>query len=227
MSTPKASPTSDLLALKLSQPAQRALAGAGIKTLAQLAKRSEAEVLALHGVGPTAIPILKAALKGKGLAFKSTKPAKAAPKAAAKPATKAAAKPTKKPAPQPASSSGASVASKQIDAHIAGLGDWRGALTAQFRALVLASVPGVREEFKWGTPVWAVKSNIVAAGSFKDHVKLNFFKGAALPDPNKLFNAGLDAKGSRGIDLHPGDRLNEAGLKALLAAAAALDGAKG
>lgn len=225
MSIPKSSPTSDLLALKLSQPAHRALAGAGIKTLAQLAKRSEAEVLALHGVGPTAIPVMKAALKAKGLTFKSPKPTKTAPKAVAKPATKSVAKPAKKPAPQPASP--ASAASKQIDAHIAGLGDWRGTLTAQFRALVLASVPGVREEFKWGTPVWAVKSNIVAAGSFKDHVKLNFFKGATLPDPNKLFNAGLDAKGSRGIDLQQGDRLNEAGLKALLAAAAALDGVKG
>lgn len=225
MSIPKSSPTSDLLALKLSQPAHRALAGAGIKTLAQLAKRTEAEVLALHGVGPTAIPVMKAALKAKGLTFKSPKPTKTAPNAAAKPATKSVAKPARKPAPQPASP--ASAASKQIDAHIASLGDWRGALTAQIRALVLASVPGVREEFKWGTPVWAVKSNIVAAGSFKDHVKLNFFKGATLPDPNKLFNAGLDAKGSRGIDLRQGDRLNEAGLKALLAAAAALDGVKG
>ncbi len=227
MSIPKSPPTSDLLAVKLSQPAHRALAGAGIKSLAQLAKRTEAEVLALHGVGPTAIPEMKAALKAKGLMFKSTKPAKAAPKAALKPTAKTAAKPAKKTAGQAASSAAASAASKQIDAYLAGLGDWRGAMLSRIRKVVLAAVPDVIETWKWNVPVWGRNGNIVAASAMKQYVKINFFFGASLADPQKLFNAGLESKVMRSIDIHPNDKLNEAGLKALLAAAAALDGAKG
>ncbi len=209
----------DLQALKISQPAHRALAAAGVKTLAQLAKRTEAEVLALHGIGPSALPILRAALRAKGLAFKA-----AAKKTAAKPASAPKAKPAPaKKAAQPAAPTGGSAASGQIDAHIAALGDWRGKTVAEFRKLVLAAVPGIVEDWKWGTPVWALNGNVVAAGTFKDHVKLNFFKGAALSDPKGLFNAGLEAKGSRGIDLHEGDKLDAAGLKALVQAAAALN----
>ncbi len=244
--TKRPSPT-DLQALKISQPAHRALAGAGIKTLAQLARRTEAEVLALHGIGPSALPILRKALKAEGLAFKApvakaaaktsaTKSAatkSAAAKSAAakstaakstvtKPATKAAkaAAPAKAP-------SGGSAASTQIDAHIASLGDWRGTMITRFRKLVRETVPSAAEEFKWGTPVWALKGNLVAAGTFKDHVKLNFFKGAALGDPHRLFNAGLEAKGSRGIDLFEGDALNEPALRELLQAAVALNAGGG
>ena len=229
--TKRPSPT-DLQSLKISQPAHRALAGAGIKTLAQLARHTEAEVLALHGIGPSALPILRTALKSAGLAFKAPA-AKAATKSAAtkSAATKSAAtksavaKPAsraKKAAPTKASAS-ASAASTQIDAHIASLGDWRGTMIARFRKLVRETVPSATEEFKWGTPVWALKGNLVAAGSFKDHVKLNFFKGAEIGDPHRLFNAGLEAKGSRGIDLHEGDALNEPALRELLQAAVALN----
>ena len=73
-------------------------------------------------------------------------------------------------------------------------------------------------------PRVVAQRNVVAVGAFQDHVKINFFKGAALSDSQHLFNAGLDAKGSRGIDIHEGDRLNETAFKALLGAAIALNG---
>ncbi len=73
--------------------------------------------------------------------------------------------------------------------------------------------------WKWGTPVWSHKGNVVAVGAFQDHVKVNFFQGAALPDPQGLFNAGLEAKATRAIDLHEGDKVNEAALKELVRAA--------
>jgi hypothetical protein len=117
--------------------------------------------------------------------------------------------------------------SEQITTYIEGLGDWRGKLLARLRKLILSTDKTLVEEWKWGTPVWAHKGNVVAAGVFKDHVKLNFFKGAALPDPKGLFNAGLEAKGSRGIDLHQGDKLDEAALKALVRAAIAANGSTG
>jgi hypothetical protein len=71
--------------------------------------------------------------------------------------------------------------------------------------------------------VWSYQGNVLAAGAFQDHVKLNFFKGASLEDPRGLFNAGLDAKASRAIDLHEGDRLDEAALRDLIRAAVALN----
>jgi hypothetical protein len=114
-------------------------------------------------------------------------------------------------------------ASTTITGYIEELGDWRGALIAKIRKAVLAAAPGISEEWKWSTPVWSSGGPVCAAGAFKDHVKVNFFKGASLPDPKKLFNAGLDAKTSRAIDLQKGDRLDEAGLKALVRAAIALN----
>lgn len=113
--------------------------------------------------------------------------------------------------------------SQKIDTYIQGLTDWRGVLLARLRKLVLESASELTEEWKWDTPVWSFKGNVVAGGVFKDHVRLNFFKGAALPDPKKLFNAGLEAKTSRGIDFHEGDKVNEAALKELIRAAAALN----
>jgi hypothetical protein len=91
------------------------------------------------------------------------------------------------------------------------------------RKLILAAEPGLTEEWKWGTPVWSLKGNVVAVGAFKDHLKINFFKGASLADPHNLFNAGFDAKATRGIDLHEGDKINEAALKELVRAAVALN----
>ncbi len=112
-------------------------------------------------------------------------------------------------------------ASQLITNHIAELGDWRGKLVARLRKLILAADPDIVEEWKWGTPVWSRKGNVVSVGAFQDHVKINFFKGASLPDPHGLFNAGLEAKATRGIDLYEGDKLNEPALKELMRAAVA------
>ena len=109
--------------------------------------------------------------------------------------------------------------SQEIDKFISDLTDWRGKWIKQFRALILKTAPEVAEDWKWGVPVWTCKGNVVASGVFKDHVKLNFFKGASLPDPKKLFNAGLEAKATRAIDITEGDKLDEAALKDLIRAA--------
>jgi len=110
-------------------------------------------------------------------------------------------------------------ASQRIDKHIAELSDWRGEMIARLRKLVLEAAPEVSEDWKWSSPIWALKGNILSAGVFKDHVKLHFFKGASLQDPKGLFNAGLEAKATRGIDFHEGDQLDEAALKKLVRAA--------
>jgi hypothetical protein len=112
-------------------------------------------------------------------------------------------------------------ASQQIDKHIKDLTDWRGKMMTRLRKLVGEAAPELTEEWKWDTPVWSHKGNVVAAGVFKDHVKLNFFKGASLSDPNGLFNAGLEAKASRGIDFHEGDEIDEPAVKDLIREAVA------
>ena len=110
-----------------------------------------------------------------------------------------------------------------ISNQIAELGDWRGAMVARLRELVLAALPGLTEEWKWGTAVWTHKGLVCSTGVFKDHVKLNFFKGASLPDPSGLFNAGVDAKVMRAIDFCEGDSLNEPALKDVVRAAVAFN----
>ena len=112
-------------------------------------------------------------------------------------------------------------ASKHIDNYIKDLTDWRGKMVARLRKLILDAAPELTEEWKWDTPVWSHKGNVVAAGVFKDHVKLNFFKGASLEDPRGLFNAGLEAKASRGIDIHEGEDIDESSLKELIRTAVA------
>lgn len=117
--------------------------------------------------------------------------------------------------------------SQEIDKQIKELGsDWRGKLLARLRKLILSASSDLSEDWKWGTAVFVYKGNVVAAGIFKDHVKLNFFKGASLKDPKKLFNAGLEAKGSRGIDLAENSKIDEAALKDLIREAVALNSAK-
>jgi hypothetical protein len=117
-------------------------------------------------------------------------------------------------------------ASQKITAYIAELADWRGAMVERLRELILNSNPALAEEWKWGTPVWSYNGNVVAAAAFKDHVKLNFFKGAALPDPHGLFNAGMDAKATRAIDIHAGDTIDEPALQELIRAAVAQNAGK-
>src|ERR1700704_2198631 len=114
-------------------------------------------------------------------------------------------------------------ASEQITKHIHDLADWRGKVLAQLRKLIHDAAPGAIEEWKWNTPVWSQNGNIVAIGAFQDHVKINFFKGASLDDPHALFNAGIEAKASRAIDVHEKDRINSAAVKDLVRAAVALN----
>ena len=109
--------------------------------------------------------------------------------------------------------------SEIISDYIASLPDWRGKLLAQLRKTILEAAPDLVEEWKWDTPVFSHKGNVVATGVFKDHVKLNFFKGASLKDPKKLFNAGLEARATRGIDLFEGDKVDVSALKELIRAA--------
>jgi len=111
--------------------------------------------------------------------------------------------------------------SQLITNRIAELPDWRGQLFAQARKIILASAPGITEEWKWGTAVWSQNGNVVSVAAMKDHLKINFFKGASLDDPKGLFNAGLDAKATRAIDLFESDRINEPALSNLVRAAVA------
>jgi hypothetical protein len=113
--------------------------------------------------------------------------------------------------------------SERISVYIDELGDWRGEMLAELRRLIRAAAPELGEDWKWNTPVWSRNGNALAVGAFRDHVKINFFKGASLPDPKGLFNAGLDAKASRAIDLHRGDAIDAEAFKDLVRAAAGDD----
>ncbi|MCB9514551.1 MAG: DUF1801 domain-containing protein [Candidatus Krumholzibacteriia bacterium] len=113
-----------------------------------------------------------------------------------------------------------SAASKQIDAMIAALDDWRGERLAEIRALIHAVDPEVVEDWKWrGAPVWSRDGMIANAGAFKGKVKITFHHGAQLDDPKGLFNAGLEGNKWRAIDLHEGDALDKTAFKALVRAA--------
>ena len=94
-------------------------------------------------------------------------------------------------------------------------------MLTQLRKLILQASPDLVEEWKWNTPVWSQQGTVVAFGAFKNHVKLNFFKGASLDDPLGLFNAGLEAKVTRGIDIQEGNTINVPALKELIQDAAA------
>ncbi|MFP5393131.1 MAG: DUF1801 domain-containing protein, partial [Gammaproteobacteria bacterium] len=97
-------------------------------------------------------------------------------------------------------------ASALIDARIADLGDWRGATLAQVRGLIKEALPDVIETVKWrGVPVWEHGGILCTGETYKSAVKLTFMKGAALPDPARLFNSSLEGNTRRAIDLHAGD----------------------
>ncbi|MGN4223604.1 DUF1801 domain-containing protein [Burkholderia gladioli] len=111
-----------------------------------------------------------------------------------------------------------------IDARIAELGDWRGRTLARMRELIRQALPEVVEEWKWmGTPVWSSDGIVCTGESYRAVVKLTFAKGASLPDPAGLFNASLDGKVRRAIDLHEGASIDEAAFIALLREAARLN----
>lgn len=91
---------------------------------------------------------------------------------------------------------------------------------AHLRDIINAADPNLQEDWKWGTAVWTSRGNILALGAFKDHLKINFFKGASVADPRGLFNSGLDAKQSRSIDLREDDAIDEQALQDLIRSAA-------
>jgi len=126
-----------------------------------------------------------------------------------------------------AQSKGGLTPSQQITRRIEELPDWRGKMLTRLRKLVLEAAPGITEDWKWDSPVWSHNGPVCAAGAFKDHVKLNFFKGASLKDPKRLFNAGLDAKATRAIDFLQADTIDAPALKDLIRAAVALNAPAG
>jgi hypothetical protein len=115
-------------------------------------------------------------------------------------------------------------ASAFIDAKINELGDWRGKTLAKVRAIIHKADPEIAEEWKWmGTPVFSHGGIVCTGESYKNVVKMTFAKGAALKDPSGLFNSSLDGNVRRAIDIHEGDKVDEAALKDLIRAAVALN----
>jgi hypothetical protein len=120
-------------------------------------------------------------------------------------------------------------ASALIDQKIKELEDWRGKTLAKVRAIIRQADPEIVEEWKWrkesspGTPVWSHGGLVCTGETYKTVVKMTFSKGAALKDPSGLFNSSLDGNVRRAIDIHEGDKVNEAALKGLIRAAVALN----
>ncbi|WP_433589943.1 DUF1801 domain-containing protein [Pseudomonas koreensis] len=115
-------------------------------------------------------------------------------------------------------------ASSLIDARIAELADWRGAILGEIRKVMHQADPEVLEEWKWrGVPVWSRGGIICTGETYKTAVKMTFAKGAALVDPAGLFNASLEGNTRRAIDFHEGDQVDEQALKALIREAIALN----
>jgi hypothetical protein len=120
-------------------------------------------------------------------------------------------------------------ASERIDERIRELGDWRGKTLSKVRGIIREADPHIVEEWKWvkptnpGTPVWSHNGGICTGETYKNVVKLTFFKGAALNDPSGLFNASLDGKVRRAIDIRENDKIDEGSLKDLVREAVALN----
>jgi hypothetical protein len=120
-------------------------------------------------------------------------------------------------------------APKRIDARIRELGDWRGETLSKVRGIIKEADPDVVEEWKWakatspGTPVWSHNGGICTGETYKNVVKLTFFKGASLNDPSGLFNSSLEGKVRRAIDIKEDDAIDEGALKDLIREAVALN----
>ncbi|HXM96280.1 MAG TPA: DUF1801 domain-containing protein [Candidatus Dormibacteraeota bacterium] len=120
-------------------------------------------------------------------------------------------------------------ASALIDERIKELRDWRGKTLAKVREIIHEADPEIVEEWKWvkltspGTPVWSHGGMVCTGETYKKVVKMTFAKGAALKDPSSLFNSSLDGNVRRAIDIHEGDKVDEAALKDLIRAAVALN----
>ena len=122
-------------------------------------------------------------------------------------------------------------ASAKITERIQELDDWRGETLAQLRQLIHDADPEIQEEWKWekpkspGVPVWSHDGGICTGESYKQVVKLTFFRGASIKDPKKLFNSSLEGNTRRAIDLREGEKINEAAFKQLIRAAVAANSA--
>jgi len=125
----------------------------------------------------------------------------------------------------------AEAASDKITERIRELGDWRGETLAHLRQLIHDADPEIEEEWKWekptsgGTPVWSHDGGVCTGESYKQVVKLTFFRGASIDDPKKLFNSSLEGNTRRAIDLREGDKIDEAAFKQLIRAAVATNSA--
>jgi hypothetical protein len=122
-------------------------------------------------------------------------------------------------------------ASAKITKRIKELGDWRGETLAHLRQLIHDADPDIQEEWKWekpkspGIPVWYHDGGICTGESYKQAVKLTFFRGASIKDPKKLFNSSLEGNVRRAIDFHEGEKINESAFKELIRAAVAANSA--
>jgi hypothetical protein len=122
-------------------------------------------------------------------------------------------------------------ASANITSRIEELGDWRGETLAKVRQLIHDADPDIQEEWKWakatspGTPVWSHDGGVCTGESYKQVVKLTFFRGASIDDPKQLFNSSLEANTRRAIDFREGDEIDEAAFKQLIRAAVAANSA--
>ena len=127
---------------------------------------------------------------------------------------------------KPRSRPSGEAASANITKRIQELGDWRGETLAHIRQLIHDADPEIQEEWKWmGTPVWSHDGGVCTGESYKQVVKLTFFRGASLKDPKKLFNSSLEGNTRRAIDIREGEKINEAAFKQLIRAAVAANSA--
>ncbi|MGH7204485.1 MAG: DUF1801 domain-containing protein [Candidatus Levyibacteriota bacterium] len=113
--------------------------------------------------------------------------------------------------------------SQLIDKQIAATGGWRGELMTKLRKLIHEADPEITEDWKWEVGVYVHNGMVCAVSAFKDHVKINFFKGAQLKDPDKLINAGLESKKNRAIDFSEGKEIKEDLIKKLIQEAVSLN----
>nr|WP_063572115.1 DUF1801 domain-containing protein [Luteibacter rhizovicinus] len=117
--------------------------------------------------------------------------------------------------------------SLRIDEYIAGLADWRGPALSLLRKAILKADPAIVEAWKWmGSPVWVLDGNLLVGNAHKENVKLTFAHGAALADPDKLFNNGFGGKVWRAIDVFEGDAIDGNALTALVRTAVAFNRGK-
>jgi len=126
----------------------------------------------------------------------------------------------------PTSRANGEAASANITARIQELGDWRGETLARVRQLIHDADPDIQEEWKWmGTPVWSHDGGVCTGESYKQVVKLTFFRGASIKDPKKLFNSSLDGNTRRAIDFREGEKIGEAAFRQLIRTAVAANSA--